>query len=138
MISKDELLDILDSNDFDPIEFLNKNFNNCSAQLLEILMGQVLSLDEVNIGTYTDLGKKGSLISFDNYNIERELFLKMDSNSKLHLEVNITDWDGNLHRYSHGLESNELELIPIGLITLMKQVLSSHESIVVSRNNIKN
>lgn len=138
MISKDELLDILDSNDFDPIEFLNKNFNNCSAQLLEILMGQVLSLDEVNIGTYIDLGKEGSLISFDNYNIDRELLLKMDSNSKLHLEVNITDWDGNLHRYSHGLESKELELIPIGLITLMKQVLSSHESIVVSRNSIKN
>lgn len=119
------------------IEKLDIDYGNIALKLTEFLIHSVLCDDQIDIGTF--IGKsKGACITFDVYNSEKILTLKLHTNFKWTIELQLRDNDDNLKEYIHLLTGNELKVIPEGLVELMKETVKSNKERVVSATALKN
>ena len=122
-IQREKLNIIWDSLDSHSIVYLDSNFDKIAPQLLQLLLFSLLNEGRIEIGTFRHGKKKGSTVSFDIYNSDKQLELHLLPKNVFELELSLFDFDDNQKEYTYKLNSVELKIIPSGLINLMNEVL---------------
>lgn len=136
-IKREKLNWLWDSIGYDSIDYLNDNFKSIAPQLLEFLIISLLNEDELDIGIFSEKSQKGAIVSFDIYDSDKELNLKLLPKGIFELELMIYDSEGTLKTYKYTLDSLEIKMIPEGLINLMKEVLEERESKTIKIGGLK-
>jgi hypothetical protein len=121
---QERLNQLWDSIDENAIDYLDANFYEIAPRLIEFLVVSILCEEEIDIGVFMN----GSIISFDIYNTDKELLLKLNDKSQFELELSIMDYEDERRTYQYLLKESDLKIIPIGLKNIMANVAKSQES----------
>ena len=118
-------------------------FKEIAPKLLQFLIQHLFLYNEFEIGLFTNTSKQGkeingSIVTFDQYNIDEQLSLLMVNKLKLILELNFFDYDDERHSFQYVLSEVDRKIIPVGLINLMLDVIKNDESITVTPNTLIN
>ncbi|HEX5153629.1 MAG TPA: hypothetical protein VFW07_19405 [Parafilimonas sp.] len=133
---KEKLNEVWESIQPDSIEYLDRNFNNIAPQLLVFLILSLISNETIEIGIFIGDGVKGSCVSFDVYNSDKQLTLKLQEDDDFEIELLLYDFDQEEKKYSYTLSKSDIESIPPGLSNIMKNVRDEGESKCVIKNSL--
>jgi len=107
------------------VDYLKSEFKNIAPKLIEFLVVSLLNQEEIDFGTYWDGKKEGAIVSYDIYNTNKQLTLKMDSKFKLELELMIYDFDGEENIFTYPINEDDLKIIPQGLVNIIIEVVKT-------------
>ena len=127
-IKREKLNHLWDSIGDNSIDYLNNSFKLIAPKLLEFLIVSLLNEDELDIGIFSEKSRSGAIVSYDIYNSDKQLSLKLLPKNVFKLELLIYDSDGILKTFNYKLDSIEIKMIPHGLINIMQEVLSELKS----------
>jgi hypothetical protein len=127
---------IWDSLNESSIPYLDKHFLEIAPRLAEYLIKALIDNQNFDVGIFSDNKTKGSIVSYDVFNSDKQLVLKMTNKRYFEIEIFIYDDDGKIHTYNHRLTKDELKIVPEGLKNIMKEVMLSMEGQTVSANSL--
>ena len=128
-----EMWEAIDFNSFN-----KTNFKADAPKLLEFLITSVLLENNIHIGVTFDNEKAiTSNITYDIYNNDKELTLKLYPKSIFKLEISFYDWDGEKQAHTHKLSKDEIKTIPEGLIISMQEALKKEDTISINTTHLK-
>ena len=117
----------------------NIGFKKIDSLLLEVLITSVLSEEEIDIGTFEHNNSQyGSIISYDIYNVDRQLNLKLDQSLNFELELIFYDSDDEEKSFICKLDEEMLKMIPEGLKNIMNDVMHSNKERTINPKSLDN
>lgn len=121
----DQMWDLIDRNS---TEYLDNHFIDIAPKLIQFLIISLLTDKDFEIGIfYVQEKKGGAFISYDIYNTDKQLTLRVTTKWIFILQLSVYDWDDNEKIYRNHLTEDEIKYIPIGLQNLMKEVVNTYK-----------
>lgn len=118
-------------------EYLNSNFKIIAPKLLEFLITRLLLDEEFEIGYFQHGSKKGAVISYNIYDKEKQMELRLDQKQNFELRLQIWDFDDEELEYKYKLVNQDSDVIPEGLKNLMIEIVHSSNPITVKSKSLK-
>ncbi len=133
-----QLFNDLTNKTFVDFKYYKLKFNDIAEDLLKfLLLSTIVNDKQITIGMSDNNGNKNSYLTLDRFDTETMLHLKLNENSKFKIELIYWDLDQNYIVHKYNFKSEEIEIIPVGLINIMNEVYHSEEPKTINANSIQ-
>ena len=118
---------------------MSSSYPKIANKFLELLIHSKINNEWVDIGIQTLKRKKSSMICYNVFKgEEKQLTLRLESDLSFTLELYIYDDDNNKYKhYYYKLTEEDIKIIPVGLVPLMKEALRDQKTKVVEAKTLE-
>ena len=112
------------------------DFNKIAPKLLGFLITSLIHQKEIDIGNSYENSKVSSIVSYNIYNSDKQLNLKLHTSNIFELEFLYNEFEEDERKYNYELNHIDERIIPEGLINIMKEVYYTQKPMSVSGNSL--
>lgn len=111
--------------------YTQEYIKNNATELLETLLKQVLSETHVNVSFDFFKNDNWSAVTFNNYEEDIEISVRLHNNKTYDLHIGFYDNDDEFQELTQVLNEDQIESIPIGLKKVMMKVVIDEDGLRV-------
>lgn len=115
---------------------IRRNLQEHGAQLLQGLLLETFKHESVDIGIYLDPDNAKALLTYDPWNSDKQLSLRLDKNGKFDLYFECYEED-DYQSAIYELTDDDVLMIPDGLKSLMTKVVMTENPLGANRNTLQ-
>lgn len=115
---------------------IRKNLQEHGAQLLQALLLETFKHESVDIGIYLDPDNPKALLTYDPWNSDKQLSLRLDKNGKFDLYFECHEED-DYQSAIYELTNDDVLMIPQGLKALMEKVVRTEQPLGANRHTLQ-
>lgn len=115
---------------------IRKNFSQHAVKLLQALLLETFKHESVDIGIYLDHKNPLALLTYDQWNSDKLLSLRLDRKGKFDLYLECYEED-DYQSVVYELNQEEIVMIPEGLKQLMAKVVKTKKPICAHKNTLQ-